>query len=187
MAPQKKQNSRFFRTLLWSTVIFFHLAGAWIEHLFLIIITPRSSNLVENFLFYSWVLYTPLFSRTVIFAVLARCGNSRVVNFAILLMLSLLLIDINWSGNFREGLTREIRENKTTAKISARTVISYGLSFSGFARFPEFRGTINAASAVHKLSEYCVQWSMYCVTRNTIEFSDKDLQSRHVIGTEISL
>ena len=36
------------------------------------------------------ILYTPLFSRTVIFAVLARCGNSRVVNFAILLMLSLL-------------------------------------------------------------------------------------------------
>ena len=29
------------------------------------------------------LLYTPLFSRTVIFAVLARCGNSRVVNFAI--------------------------------------------------------------------------------------------------------
>ena len=25
---------------------------SWIEHLFLIIITPRSSNLVENFLFY---------------------------------------------------------------------------------------------------------------------------------------
>ena len=24
----------------------------WIEHLFLLIITPRSSNLVENFLFY---------------------------------------------------------------------------------------------------------------------------------------
>ena len=24
----------------------------WIEHLFLIIITPRSSNLIENFLFY---------------------------------------------------------------------------------------------------------------------------------------
>ena len=39
-------------------------------------------------------------------------------------MLSLLYIDINWSGNFREGLTREIRENKTTAKISARTVLS---------------------------------------------------------------
>ena len=69
---------------------------------------------------YKWVLYTPLFSRTVIFAVLARCGNSRGVNFAILLMLSLLQIDINWSGNFCEGLTRE---NKTTAKISARTVI----------------------------------------------------------------
>ena len=36
------------------------------------------------------VLYTPLFSRTVIFADLARCGNSRGVNFAILLKLSLL-------------------------------------------------------------------------------------------------
>ena len=39
---------------------------------------------------FSHLLYTPLFLRTVIFAVLARCGNSRVVNFAILLMLSLL-------------------------------------------------------------------------------------------------
>ena len=27
-------------------------APCWIEHLFLIIITPKSSNLVENFLFY---------------------------------------------------------------------------------------------------------------------------------------
>ena len=36
------------------------------------------------------VLYTPSFPRTVIFAVLTRCGHSRVVNFAILLMLSLL-------------------------------------------------------------------------------------------------
>ena len=48
----KKRNSRFFffRILLWSTVIFF--SPRWIEHLFLIIITPRSSDLVENFLFY---------------------------------------------------------------------------------------------------------------------------------------
>ena len=52
----------------------------WIEHLSLIIITPRSSNLVET-----WELF------------------------------------IFW-------------------------VISYGLSFSGFARFPEFRGTINDKS-----------------------------------------
>ena len=45
-------------------------------------------------------------------------------------------------------------------------VISYGLSFSGFARFAEFRGTISmTASAVHNLSEYCVQWSVYCITR----------------------
>ena len=36
------------------------------------------------------LLYELKLSRTVIFAVLARCGNSRVVNFAILLMLSLL-------------------------------------------------------------------------------------------------
>ena len=48
--PKTKRNSRFFRTLLWSTVIFF--APCWIEHLFLIVITPRSSNSVENFLFY---------------------------------------------------------------------------------------------------------------------------------------
>ena len=38
-------------------------------------------------------------------------------------MLSLLYIDMNWSGNFREGLAREIRENKTLAKITAYTVI----------------------------------------------------------------
>ena len=68
-------------------------------------------------LYYTILYYTTVYA--IIFAVLARCGNSRVVNFAILLMLSLLFIDINWSGNFREGLTRE---NKTTAKISARTV-----------------------------------------------------------------
>ena len=36
------------------------------------------------------IMYKPLFSRTVIFAVLARCDNSRGVNFTILLMLSLL-------------------------------------------------------------------------------------------------
>ena len=36
------------------------------------------------------ILYKPLFSHTVIFAFLDFCGNSRVVNFAIFLMLSLL-------------------------------------------------------------------------------------------------
>ena len=30
----------------------FLFSPCWIEHLFLIILTPRSSNLVENFLFY---------------------------------------------------------------------------------------------------------------------------------------
>ena len=33
----------------------------WVEHLFLIIITPRSSNLVENFLFYEHFLWTVIF------------------------------------------------------------------------------------------------------------------------------
>ena len=51
--PRKKWNSRFFRTLLYSTVIF---SPCWIEHPFPIIITPRSSNLVENFLFYETFL-----------------------------------------------------------------------------------------------------------------------------------
>ena len=32
---------------------------------------------------------------------------------------------MNWSGNFREGLVREIRENKTLAKITAYTVVVY--------------------------------------------------------------
>ena len=51
----------------------------------------KSSNIRAEPLDF-WVLYTPLFSHTVIFAVLARCStcNSRGVNFAILLMLSLL-------------------------------------------------------------------------------------------------
>ena len=37
---------------------------------------------------------------------------------------------MNWSGNFREGLAREIRENKTLAKITAYTVyIGFKLHF----------------------------------------------------------
>ena len=43
-------NSRFFLGLCSDQQLSF--LPAWIEHLFLIIITPRSSNLVENFLFY---------------------------------------------------------------------------------------------------------------------------------------
>ena len=41
-------------------------------------------------------------------------------------------------------------------------VISYGLSLSGFARFPEFLVRLMTVFAVHKLTEYCVQWSVYC-------------------------
>ena len=50
-ATPPKWNSRFFRTLLWSRV---KLSLYWIGHLFPIIITPRSSNLVENLLSYEY-------------------------------------------------------------------------------------------------------------------------------------
>ena len=51
--PPKKRNSRYSRFLQDFPLINSYLfSPCWIEHLFLIIITPRSSNLVENFLFY---------------------------------------------------------------------------------------------------------------------------------------
>ena len=43
-------------------------------------------------------------------------------------------------------------------------MISYGLSFLGFARSPEFRTSkarSMTSSAVHKLSEYCVHNMLY--------------------------
>ena len=76
--PKKKTEQSMqsiFRILLWSTVIFFTLLDRASSPHYNTMITPRSSNVVENF-FILWV-------------------------------------------------------------------ISYGLSFSGFARFPEFRDTIN--------------------------------------------
>ena len=39
----------------------YFFSPCWIEHLFLIIITPRSSNLVENFYFMSNFLWTVIF------------------------------------------------------------------------------------------------------------------------------
>ena len=74
VAPKKRNSrySRFFRTLLWSTVIFFTLLD-------------RASFLHYN--------------------------NTKIIKFG-------------W-------------------ELFILWVISYGLSFSGFARFPEFRGTIN--------------------------------------------
>ena len=71
VAP-KKRNSQFFRTLLWSTVIFFTLLD-------------RAS--------------------------FPHYNNTKIIKFG-------------W-------------------ELFSLWVISYGLSFSGFARFPEFRGTIN--------------------------------------------
>ena len=53
-----------------------------------------------------------------------RLGNSRGLNFVIFFfnMFSILLIAIILKGNFLRGLTRKIRENKTTAKITTYTV-----------------------------------------------------------------
>ena len=48
-------------------------------------------------------------------------------------------------------------------KLFILWVISYGLSFSGFARFPEFRGTINDIFRPSiNWPKYCLQWSVYC-------------------------
>ena len=69
----------------------------WIEHLSLIVITPRTSNLVENFLFYESFL-----------------------------------------------MHRHFRDLPDFQSSEAR---------------------LTAASAIQKLSEYCVQWSVYCLTR----------------------
>ena len=67
-------------------------------------------------------------------------------------------------------------------------VISYGLSFSGFARFPEFRGTINDSFG-HPWIIGRVLCSVIRVLPIDLHTTlpNKDLQSRHVIGTEISL
>ena len=58
-------------------------------------------------------------------------------------------------------------------------VISYGLSFSGFARFPEFRGTIN--------DSFGRPWIERVLCSVIRVLPNKNLQSRHVIGTDISL
>ena len=75
----------------------------WIEHLFLIIITPRSSNLVENFIL--WVI------------------------------------------------------------SYGRTIFLCSCHFRDLPDFQSSEAQLMTASAVHKLSEYCVQWSVYCLVR----------------------
>ena len=114
--PPKKRNSRysrFFRLALINSYLF---SPCWIEHLFLIIITPRSSNLVENFLLW---------------------------------------------------------------------VISYGLSFSGFARFPEFQGTNNdsfsstcASTYQHSTSYKEISVPMTCLDCKSLLGNTKELQTQ---------
>ena len=92
--PKKKRKTEQSIFQDFALINSYHFSPCWIEHLFLIIITPRSSNLVENFLFYEWFLMV--------------C-------------------------HFRD--------------------------------FPDFQSSearLMTASAVHKLTEYCVQWSVYC-------------------------
>ena len=57
----------------------------------------------------------------------------------------------------------------------------------GFARFPAFRGTINDSFGRPYIERVLCSVIHVCLTRITIEFSDKDFQSRYVIGTEIYL
>ena len=75
-------------------------------------------------------------------------------------------------------------------KLFILWVISYGLSFSGFARFPEFRGTINdsfSSTCAHNIDRVlCSVIRVLPIDLHTT-LPNKDLQSRHVIGTEISL
>ena len=51
--PKITEQSIFQDFVLSNSYTFSH---CWIEHLFLVIITPRSLNLVENFLFYEYFL-----------------------------------------------------------------------------------------------------------------------------------
>ena len=72
--PKKKRNSRysrFCRTCSDQQLSFF--SPCWTEHLLLIIITPRSSNLVENFLFYDQF---PEFRGTINDSFSSTCANT---------------------------------------------------------------------------------------------------------------
>ena len=52
--PKKKKTEQSIQSLFqdFAVINIYLFSPCWIEHLFLIVITPRSLNLVENFLFY---------------------------------------------------------------------------------------------------------------------------------------
>ena len=54
--PPKKNTEQSIQSIFqdFALINSYLISPCWIEHLFLIIIKPRSSNLVENFLFHEW-------------------------------------------------------------------------------------------------------------------------------------
>ena len=97
--PKKKYHNYAYYSLLWSKSEIFYCKTLWsclnlCLHCNMYLKCMGMCVCVCVFVSVTVVciklLYKPLFSRTVIFAFLDFCGNSRVVNFAIFLMLSLL-------------------------------------------------------------------------------------------------
>ena len=67
-------------------------------------------------------------------------------------------------------------------KLFILWVISYGLSFSGFARFPEFRGTINESFGRPYIDRVLCSVIHVLPTDLHTTLPNKDLQSRQVIS-----
>ena len=137
--PKKNRNSRLFRTLRWSSYLF---SPCWIEHLFLIIITPRSSNLVE--FFFSWVIsYGLSFSGFAInLSLLVLFTEQSIFQDFALLNSYLFFTLVDRASFFHYNNTKII---KFGWELFILWLISYELSFSGFDKF-----FINRASELWK-------------------------------------
>ena len=130
--PPKKQNSRFFRTIaLINSYIF---SPCWIEHLFLIIITP----LIIKFGWKLWILWAQFldglsFSGFAINFSLTgwppKKRNSKF--FRTLLWWTVILFTLLDRASFPQDNDTKI--SKFGWKLFILWVISYRLSFLGFA------------------------------------------------------
>ena len=76
-----------------------------------------------NILFILALLYTPYISRTDIFAILDQGAYSRGLNFRIFCDFFITINSHVLKLKILRGLTREIRETKTTAKLTTYTVL----------------------------------------------------------------
>ena len=139
VAPQKTGTVDFF--LGFALINIFLFSPCWIEHLVLIMITPRSSNLVKNFLFHEQFLMDCHFRDLLLIChwwvpppqkkkkkkknteqsiFLELCSDQQLSFFTLLTRVSFShynntkIIKFGW-------------------KLYMLWVISYGLSFSGFA------------------------------------------------------